>query len=551
MAKKKIRTSKIDNDDFLAEQIMTERGPAFAYLNDGQIKIEKEIKIGDEEYQPRNDKAIETESVLLPTGIENYETTKKLVEEIREMIHKYVDVSKNFEKLASWYVVTTWVYDELSTVSFLRALGDTGTGKSRLLDVVGNMCYKPIMVSGAVTPAPIYRLLEQWKGTLIIDEGDLRKSDAKNEVVTVLNCGFERGRPVIRCTKDNPDELQFHRVFGPKLIATRQEFNDKALESRCLTEKMTQTDRDIPDQLPKKFYEKAEDMRNKLLKWRLENKNNVDLGKSRNIKMGNIEPRLKQVTRGFLAVFDDTEIKEELFNFLKSHQKELIEQRSQTWEGMVLNIIYEKWREEKETLDEEVTLWPQKIAKKVEEDYGEERVTAAKVGKILRGMDLETERKRIYVEDEDKRKRLRVLIWDEDRLKTLFKRYVPTFVDFEEGGTGRTNGTGRTGSGPLEQNLIINAFTNFSSDSEVDRHSPPRLSNLSNLSQTQLDVLELMEEDLAYSAADIADEFGFSDAEAQGRLRSLWNDDLLKKKGQKGEFYYNLTEKAQEDGRNG
>jgi len=536
---KEIETSKVESEGFLAEQVATEDGVAFVYLDDGEVRVEKEIQMGDEVYVPRHDEAVKTKSVLLPSGIEDYESTKRLVNEIRNLIHEYVDVSEGYEKLASWYVVTTWVYDELSTLSYLRALGDTGTGKSRLLDVVGRMCYKPIIVSGAVTPAPIYRLLEQWKGTLIIDEGDLRKSDAMNEVVTILNCGFERGRPVIRCVKDNPEEIRFHRTFGPKLIATRQEFNDKALESRCLTEKMTQTSRDIPDQLPEEFFEKAEEIRNKLLKWRLENKDNVDLSQSRAINMGNIEPRLKQATRGFLAVFQDTEIRKELLNFLKNHQKELIEQRAQTWEGMVINVIYDKWREEKETLDEGVNLWPKKIAEEIGEKYGEERITAARVGKILRGMNLETERKRIYVEESEERRRLRVLKWEEDKLEDLFKRYVPGFADFQLAGTGGTDGTGWTDSPGLSQISKLSEYAFHGREKREDKKTPSHLSTLSNLSQVQREILDFMDEGVAYSHYDIADEFALSDEEAKGRLGSLYDKGYVKKKrGGDGTPYY-------------
>ena len=120
--------------------------------------------------------------------------TLKLVEEIRAHIHRYVDMTASKEEFAAWYVIMTWVADRLRTVGYYRFAGDTGTGKSRALDVVGRLCYKPMMLSGAVTPAPIYRLIRRFRGTLVMDEADFSDSTEKREVVTILNCGF-RKRP--------------------------------------------------------------------------------------------------------------------------------------------------------------------------------------------------------------------------------------------------------------------------------------------------------------------------------------------------------------------
>jgi len=462
------KASTIDTEELLAEEIYTKNGPKLAYLNDGELKIKNRIKLEDGTvYEPRTDEATKKGTIKLPTGVEEYDSTDSLLEEIRSTIHKYVDISEKYEKLASWYVMTTWVYDELSTLSYLRALGDTGTGKSRFLDVIGNLCYKPIFISGAVTPAPIYRLIEQWKGTLMIDEGDLRRSDAMNEVITILNCGFERNKPVIRCDTNDPDKIQYFDTFGPKVIATRQEFNDKALESRCLTEKMSQTNRtDVPDQLPKSFFDKAEELRNKLLKWRFDKKKSIDVEKSQSVKIGNVEPRLKQATRGFLAVFDDPQIKENLFEFLKDHQRELIEQRSQTWEGMIVNTIYDTYKENGE---EPCKISPSEIAENVEESYGEKKITAGHVGKKLRSLKLETNRERVMIDGEKKQRR--ILVWDMNQLETLFERYVPEYLDFVTVVTDVTVGTGRTEF--LEKDLSSYCDDNksFSTSHRTNRHN--------------------------------------------------------------------------------
>jgi len=52
-------------------------------------------------------------------------------------------------------------------------------------------------------------MLDKWRGSLIIDEADFKDSSEQNEVITILNCGFEENGPIMRCNKDNPDDPRF------------------------------------------------------------------------------------------------------------------------------------------------------------------------------------------------------------------------------------------------------------------------------------------------------------------------------------------------------
>jgi hypothetical protein len=56
-----------------------------------------------------------------------------------------------FEQIASYYVLFSWVYDAFNELPYLRVRGNAGSGKTRLLLMVGSLCYKPIFASGAST----------------------------------------------------------------------------------------------------------------------------------------------------------------------------------------------------------------------------------------------------------------------------------------------------------------------------------------------------------------------------------------------------------------
>jgi hypothetical protein len=141
---------------------------------------------------------IRTGALVLPSEPEEYGSERELVEEIQAYIHRYVDLSPSFERLTSYYILLSWVYDAFNELPYLRVRGDYGTGKTRFLLVVGALCYKAFFASGASTISPIFHTLDAFRGTLIIDEGDFRFSDEKAEMVKILNNGNLRGMPVLR-----------------------------------------------------------------------------------------------------------------------------------------------------------------------------------------------------------------------------------------------------------------------------------------------------------------------------------------------------------------
>ena len=416
------QTSFLVNGGTLFEQIYLDGKSLFLAFNTvtGEVKITSFLELEEEIIEPISGEDVELGAVRLPSGVEEYGDTLTLLAEIETHIYRYLDVSPNYLKFAAYYVLLSWLYDRFHTLPYLRALGDTGCGKSRFLDVIGGLCYKAISASGCVTPAPIYRMLRKWQGTLILDEADMKNSDEYNEVVTILNCGFERGRPVIRATKDNPDKVQILPVYGPKVFATRRRFKDVALEARCLTEVMRETDRDdIPPVLGRKFFEEQQRLRNKLLLFRLRNYFNVDPEAAATLNLDGIEPRLRQISEAFTSLFaNEPEVLESYRQFIQAHQRELIEQRAATKTGQVVEALFELLGGYEVTLvttvtgDKAITITAGDIAEKV-------GMTPQAVGGILAGLGLRT-----YPVKAGGKTR-KYIINEEAKLEKLRKRYIP------------------------------------------------------------------------------------------------------------------------------
>lgn len=363
-------------------------------------------------FSPRNN-LLAHDVVLLPSAPRVYPSEEGLLGEVREFIHRYADVSSSFEEIASYYVLFSWVYDVFRELPYLRVRGDFGSGKSRVLQTIGSICYKPIFSSGASTVSPLFRILDAFRGTLILDESDFRFSDERAEIVKILNNGNGTGFPVLRSEAMPNKEYNpraFH-VFGPKIIASRGLFTDRALESRCITEEMgRQFPRaDIPLNLPTSFAAEAQELRDKLLMFRFQNRDKPhDLPVVRDVT---IEPRIAQIFSPLLATIESTAARERMLVLARRYSAVLAADRSMTIEAQLLEAIHALWTVSR-------ALVVKDIAEVFAEKFGNEYrrpVTPRWIGTLLRS--------RLSLVPSKSHGIFTIPASDEWKLKLLFEKY--------------------------------------------------------------------------------------------------------------------------------
>ena len=183
-------------------------------------------------YSPANN-LVRHECVLLPSHPEPSGGKDELVDDIAAYLHRYVHLSPLFERIAAYYVLLTWVFDAFNEVPYLRFRGDYGSGKTRALIAAGWIAYRGLLfASGASTVSPIFHTLDNFGGTLVLDEADLRFSDKWADLVKILNNGTVKGMPVLRSVQNRNKEFDpaAFSVYGPKIVAMRGSFKDRALE---------------------------------------------------------------------------------------------------------------------------------------------------------------------------------------------------------------------------------------------------------------------------------------------------------------------------------
>jgi hypothetical protein len=354
----------------------------FAVMEKGVMRTEDVIGTPSGDVYPLDARSdIVTKGVvLLPSAASEYGTTEELLKEVQDFIHTQIDISPSFERIAAQYVFLTWTYDRLNELPYLRARGNFGSGKSRFLKVVGSICYRPIFTSGATTTSPIFRLLDQVRGTLILDEADFKFSDAKNDLVKILNTGYQKGTAVLRSEGNGVFEVRSYDVYSPKIVATRENFDDIALESRFLVEEMGKSKirADITLRLKDSFADDAKKLRNKLLMWRLRNYHVPLVFDDRPVD--GLHPRLQQVITPLLAVMPSKEIQETLIEHARRYGEELIADRALSWESEVVLAVLRLHHDT--NLD---GLLVKNIAAEINNDFeAGEMLSAKKVGWVLR-----------------------------------------------------------------------------------------------------------------------------------------------------------------------
>jgi len=312
-----------------------------------QISEKNEVEINGKIYIPIDTKStfITSWSILFPSEITNYKSKEELLLKIQSYLYKYIDIPKDYRVIASYYVLLTYVYDNFSEIPYLRVIWDYGSWKSRLLKTIWSICHTPMMTNWWTSLSAIFRMIEKFKWTLVIDEADMNYSDTNNEMIKLFNNGYQKWNPIMRADWEW-FEPNCYEVFCPKIIGWRMEFRDKATESRCITNIMKRSKRDnLPIWLDTAFYEEWQELRNMLIKFRYDYFDDIKL---KNILIPWIEARLNQIINPILSLVNNPDIEKVIIDNLKTKQKEIKEDRKNSLLWAILSILKSKFKDNNE-----------------------------------------------------------------------------------------------------------------------------------------------------------------------------------------------------------
>jgi len=146
-----------------------------------------------------------------------------LLDDLAAFVRRYVVVTDaQADALALW-IVHTWAIDAAGSTPYLSVTSaEIRCGKSRLLDVLRLLCRDPLPAAH-VSEAALFRSLGERPRTVLLDEVDAifgPKARDREDLRAMLNAGYRRGTPVLRCVGDGSRQrVESFEVFGAKALA--------------------------------------------------------------------------------------------------------------------------------------------------------------------------------------------------------------------------------------------------------------------------------------------------------------------------------------------
>jgi putative DNA primase/helicase len=145
---------------------------------------------------------------------------ERLITDIIARIRSHVIMTDEAATIVALWVVMTWVHDQAAVHSpiLLVTSPEPNSGKTTLLGVISFLVRRSLQSVG-VSTAALYRAIEKWKPTLIVDEADVAFVD-NEDLRGAVNSGWTRGSGVLRCDGENNEPYLFS-TFCPKALGMK------------------------------------------------------------------------------------------------------------------------------------------------------------------------------------------------------------------------------------------------------------------------------------------------------------------------------------------
>jgi putative DNA primase/helicase len=154
-------------------------------------------------------------------AVEPWETdvdVGELLDELAETFKRHVVLARHGAEAMALWTLHAWAH-EAATISPLLVFSspEKRCGKTTALLLLSYTVPRPLPTAN-VTAAALFRVVEKWQPTLLIDEADTFLLE-NNELRGIINSGHVRAMAqTIRCVGDDYD-LRTFRTWSPKVLA--------------------------------------------------------------------------------------------------------------------------------------------------------------------------------------------------------------------------------------------------------------------------------------------------------------------------------------------
>lgn len=177
--------------------------------------------------------------------MEDIEKLKTAVSDIALYLTLVSGATEFILRKAAYYCVATWFLDKFDRFAPFVAYGDTGVGKSSLMDGMEPFCFRVVRINISSTSAKSLRedFTQASPGTAIMEESEDSTQNA--EILAYLKGRY--ARTTARASKMAKSEAgdweqKKYITYGATIVHRRDHFEDQAMESRSIWNEIQQNE---------------------------------------------------------------------------------------------------------------------------------------------------------------------------------------------------------------------------------------------------------------------------------------------------------------------
>lgn len=190
-----------------------------------------------------------------------------LFEELSDTFRKYLALQPyQAETLALWSIFSYSFNASNIAPKLLIHSPEKRCGKTTLLDVLSELVWKPLLASN-ITPAVIFRVIENVGGTIMIDEADTFIRD-NTELTGIINSGHRKKHAIVwRCDGDKNEPKTFS-TWAPTVIAMIGKPKDTIVDrSIIITMRRKTAEEQVSRFIPHKAEAELKVLASKIARW--------------------------------------------------------------------------------------------------------------------------------------------------------------------------------------------------------------------------------------------------------------------------------------------
>ncbi|VAW71460.1 DNA primase [hydrothermal vent metagenome] len=195
-----------------------------------------------------------------------------VLNEVARSLEKHVTLPAGACSAVTLWLVGTYCMDAWRLwPKLLITSPEKRCGKSTLLEAMEAVSYRAFLTA-SITASALFRCIEAWKPTLLIDEADTFAKD-NDELNGIVNAGHtKRTATVVRTEKVGDGfEPRRYKVWCPQVIAGIKRQRDTLHDRSIHIQMCRKMPGESVERMPLDYYENNLVLRRKILRWALDN----------------------------------------------------------------------------------------------------------------------------------------------------------------------------------------------------------------------------------------------------------------------------------------